>query len=208
MELLGLWTDAVAETQWKEIYESLSEARRGKADRIRIEEKRRQSMAAGLLLECLLKEHGVPEPFCYGISGAGKPFLPGTTNIHFSLSHTKGMAVCALSDRPVGVDVERIRPIRENIARRYFDAEEQALLAGADREERFFEIWTRKEAEAKFLGVPLMQLLERGSRDEVMCKSWREGTHVVTLCDDRGMFPGSVRFLPAEELLAPGTTEE
>ena len=39
----------------------------------------------------------------------GKPFFPGAPRICFNLSHSHGAAVCALHDRPSGVDVEKLR---------------------------------------------------------------------------------------------------
>jgi 4'-phosphopantetheinyl transferase len=58
---------------------------------------------------------------------------------------------------PLGVDVERIRPMRDmlTIAHRFFCSDEAAELAAlpeADRERAFFLCWTRKEAYIKATG--------------------------------------------------------
>lgn len=79
----------------------------------------------------------------------------------FSLSHSNGVALCALSrSRRVGVDVEWVRPLTdmEPIAERVFSAEELPLflaLPESTKERAFFELWTRKEACVKAVGLGL-----------------------------------------------------
>jgi 4'-phosphopantetheinyl transferase len=62
--------------------------------------------------------------------------------------------------RPVGVDVERVRPLPDldEIAARTFSPEERRRLSRLDPAERlagFFNCWTRKEAYLKALGIGL-----------------------------------------------------
>jgi 4'-phosphopantetheinyl transferase len=77
------------------------------------------------------------------------------------------MVACALAeaDVDVGVDVERVdrRVDEADIAGRFFAARESSALArldGAARRERFFDLWTLKEALVKALGVGLAQRLD------------------------------------------------
>lgn len=80
----------------------------------------------------------------------GKPFFPDLPQYHFNLSHTRGLCLCALSDRPVGVDIEVVRPRRPGLPR-YVMSEEE--LRGFDGTwEDFARIWTLKEAYCKYLG--------------------------------------------------------
>ena len=87
----------------------------------------------------------------------GKPALCGH-DVHFSFSHSGSTALVAVSrDRPVGVDVELVKPGRavDRIARRRFAPLERASLArlaDADRDAAFHRCWTGKEAYAKGLG--------------------------------------------------------
>ncbi len=39
----------------------------------------------------------------------GKPYFP-SPRCQFNLSHSGTLALCALSDRPVGVDIQMVRP--------------------------------------------------------------------------------------------------
>lgn len=80
-----------------------------------------------------------------------------------SLAHTAGMVVCAVSKRPVGIDVEACRrKVRlDALAERYFSASECAYLqhlASWQRVEAFFLLWTLKEAYLKAHGRGIFQL--------------------------------------------------
>lgn len=88
--------------------------------------------------------------FEYGPNG--KPSLAGGARLKFNVSHSGALALFAFTlDCEIGVDVEEIRPMpdREQIAARFFSAQE-AAEPGA-----FFRLWTRKEAYIKALGEGL-----------------------------------------------------
>ena len=87
----------------------------------------------------------------------GKPRLTGRTSLHFNLSHAGAWVLCALHDRPVGIDVEEERALVLP-ADLVMDPEElrrcAALPAPADRA-CFFRLWTLKESLLKALGTGL-----------------------------------------------------
>lgn len=93
----------------------------------------------------------------------GKPELDLDVEprIHFNLSHTRGMVVCAICrGYPVGVDVEAMDQSVEfeMLAKQYFAASEHDLIIEAPpqhRAERFFRLWTLKEAMLKGVGIGL-----------------------------------------------------
>ena len=91
----------------------------------------------------------------------GKPRLSmEPPPVHFNLSHSGALALVAVSDREVGIDVERIEPDRDFVA-----LAEQALspadttavreAANPDRATVFYERWTHHEARLKCLGLGL-----------------------------------------------------
>ena len=86
-------------------------------------------------------------------SPRGKPFFPGPEGRHFSLSHSGGLALCALSDGPVGVDIEAVRPRRAGLPRRLLSQEELSRFDGSW--EDFYRIWTLKESWCKREDTPL-----------------------------------------------------
>lgn len=67
------------------------------------------------------------------------------------------MIAVAISNNPVGVNVEKIREIDVRIAKRFFTECELNYIK-KDRNciyEHFFEIWTKKEAYIKYIGKGL-----------------------------------------------------
>ena len=100
------------------------------------------------------------------IEGAhGKPYLREYPQIQFNISHCMGLAVLAVGDCSVGIDVEYVRPYREPLLKRVLSEAElrQMEAAGeAGREELFFRFWTLKESCVKAMGcgitVPLQDI--------------------------------------------------
>lgn len=113
----------------------------------------RQSEDIYGLLSDALALHGLSSLPLISRTQAGKPFFPDLPQLHFNLSHTKGWSLCALSDRPVGVDIERIRPRREALVRYCLSDEEYRSYDGTWKD--FYRFWTLKEARCKQLGQTL-----------------------------------------------------
>ena len=126
----------------------VSPQRREQALRFRFDAGRRLSLSAYLLLmEGLKKEYGITEPPLLGYSPEGKPFLVHYPDIHFNLSHSGTVALCAISDQPVGADVEVPRKISpELISYTMSDEEQQQINTSLDPIMQFLYFWTRKEA--------------------------------------------------------------
>jgi len=92
----------------------------------------------------------------------GKPFLKNNTDIHYNISHSGHYVACAISDQPVGIDVEIIKDIDLKIAERFFASDEIAyILSGQDslHVQRFYEVWTKKESRIKWEGKGLSKPL-------------------------------------------------
>ncbi|NEC69258.1 4'-phosphopantetheinyl transferase superfamily protein [Streptomyces sp. SID9727] len=100
-------------------------------------------------------------PSCDGPHG--RPATGGGT--HFSLSHTRGVALLAFAGVPVGVDVERLPEARvaTEVAGHLHPAEaaELAALPCEERPAAFARVWTRKEAYLKGEGTGLAGGLHR-----------------------------------------------
>jgi 4'-phosphopantetheinyl transferase len=87
--------------------------------------------------------------------------------LEFNVAHSEQTALFGfIWGRPVGVDVEHIRSLKDmkQMAKRFFSAEEyEAWLAvsAEQQDEAFFNCWTRKEAYIKALGTGLSHPLDR-----------------------------------------------
>lgn len=94
-----------------------------------------------------------------------KPFMQNALGdriegIDFSISHCKNAIAVALSNNPIGVDVESFRHAEDALLRRTMNPEEQAeVLAAVDPAEAFTRFWTRKEAVLKLRGTGLVDNL-------------------------------------------------
>ena len=86
-------------------------------------------------------------------STRGKPLFAGLDDRWFSLSHSGGLALCALSDRPVGVDVELVRPRRPGLPAYALSERELAAFDGSWQD--FYRLWTLKESWCKREDTPL-----------------------------------------------------
>jgi 4'-phosphopantetheinyl transferase len=111
------------------------------------------------ILGSYLKAHPREIAFRYGKNGKPELLQPHQSpTLHFNLAHSADLAVLAVASfGPVGVDIERVRPIGEldGIAAQFFSQDEKDGLAALPDEERqaaFYRLWTRKEAFLKATG--------------------------------------------------------
>lgn len=140
--------------------ERLPEERKNKILRFLRVQDRRQNLAAGLLLKNVLEQHEIDiSNISYGPHG--KPELP---DIYFNLSHSHDYVVCAISDKPVGCDIEKVGKSREGVAERFFTEKERMYLSTFEEKDRlneFYRIWTVKESYLKMTGEGLAFGLNR-----------------------------------------------
>lgn len=140
-------------------YAKMPAWRRRRIDSMKHESGKALSLGVGVLLHKALTEMGVEEPDEVSMNEFEKPFYKEYPEIHFSLSHSGVMAMCAISDRPVGCDVEKIRERDLDIAKRFFTSEEYDLIKSQKTDElqtkMFFRIWTLKESFVKCIGTGL-----------------------------------------------------
>lgn len=129
--------------------ELLSAERKNRIERLARPEDRRLSLGAGLLLQQVLKRHGIEnQSISYGENGK-----PQMEDVYFNLSHSHHMVACAISDKPVGCDIEKVRDIKGNVATRFFSKQEIAYIKEAeDEKDMFFRLWTMKESYMKMTG--------------------------------------------------------
>ena len=88
------------------------------------------------------------------IKSGGKPYFENG-GIHFSISHSKNIAVCAISQSEVGIDIERLDKERDylSLAERYFTKKEYEKIRESENiKEAFIKYWTAKEAYIKYTG--------------------------------------------------------
>lgn len=166
MEWLCCDISSFSEEKLKNALQNLSPSRKAHILRLRRPEDTVRSLAAESMVQALLRQHfGIRNAQIHR-DAAGKPYLTGC-DLHISIAHCGEKAACVVSRTPVGIDIERIRPIKRKLISYVCVEEEAQYVLGAYREElcedadvlrRFFEIWTAKEAYFKKQGTGITNL--------------------------------------------------
>lgn len=141
----------------------LSADERARHERFRFEDDRHTYLVAHALVRSALAQiagtsvHALD--FVAGEHGRPEISAPASAcGFRFNLSHTRGLVACAFTRAvDVGVDVEYAERTVEllEVGERVFSAREMRglrALQGAQARERFFELWTLKEAYIKAIG--------------------------------------------------------
>lgn len=83
----------------------------------------------------------------------GKPGFKDC-GLHFNVSHSGEYLAIAVSESPVGIDIQKEKEIREGMYRKVVRPEEQSLI-GKERQRDFLRLWTLKESFVKAEGCGL-----------------------------------------------------
>lgn len=126
--------------------------------------------------------HSTPS-FLYNEHGA--PYLQDGPC--FSISHCKQGIAVAVSDLPIGIDIEGLRRVDEALVRKTMNLEEQSQIAMSQNPEvEFIRLWTRKEAYVKMLGTGIISDMH-GILSDVSSVQWHEIAdldrgYICTIC--------------------------
>jgi 4'-phosphopantetheinyl transferase len=135
-------------------YEKMPAGRKEKIDAFRFDKDKRLSLGAGILLLYGLAAAGVQDAEI-SFGEHEKPFLAGREDLFFNLSHSGHLAACAVSERPVGIDIEEVRHFDERLVRYVFrDEESDWILKNTEHADTGYTmLWTLKESLMKYLGT-------------------------------------------------------
>ena len=165
---IHLWTEEpgpMGGLDWEAALAVLDAEERRRAERFYFDRDRRIFVAAHALLRRLISSllPAAPESWSFTVGSHGKPSIAGpiaSAGLEVNLSHTEGLvAAVAARGTVLGVDVERhTRRVDLGLAGRYFapsEVEAFEALPEEARRERFFRLWTLKEAYIKAVGLGL-----------------------------------------------------
>ncbi|NJP21105.1 MAG: 4'-phosphopantetheinyl transferase superfamily protein [Hydrococcus sp. CRU_1_1] len=155
----------------RELATILSDDERARAERFYFELHRNRFIVSRGGLRTILGRYLnlKPDRVQFEYSSRGKPKLAesgGAEKLQFNVSHSQDLALYGFScDRAIGVDLEYLRRFddAQNIARRFFSAQESAIIDSLPEEEKiaaFFRGWTGKEAYLKATGEGLAGSLD------------------------------------------------
>ena len=87
----------------------------------------------------------------------GAPYINGGP--YFSISHCKHGIAVAVSETPIGIDIEHIRTAKPELVARTMNEKEQAeIWAAASPDIAFTRLWTQKEAVLKLQGTGILSI--------------------------------------------------
>lgn len=153
----------LSEDEYRKWFALMGAEKQQRVSRFRFFDDRKRTVAGEMLArKAVSKWCDVPmESIVIDTKKSGKPYAVGFP-VEFSISHSGKFVVCAVSDKPIGVDIELVRPVDMNVAKHVFSDDELDYLFGhaptevdftsqPDRDTlfRFFELWTKKEADFK-----------------------------------------------------------
>lgn len=96
---------------------------------------------------------GIPlRELVYKTTEAGKPYLEKYNSIHFNISHSNNVVICAVSNTPIGIDIQYMKSLNiELFTKRFFSEQEQEkILKSKVQKHEFFKLWTKKESFIKY----------------------------------------------------------
>ena len=146
---------------------------------IQNEERKIQHLAVRLLFSLMMPEANMNDLV---MADNGKPYLKGVP-FHFSFSHCKGYAACAVSDHfPIGIDIEIIHPRIAKVAHKFLNDAEKAMLVNLNEEDALKQLaffWAAKEAMYK--------------KHEQLGIDFARDFNILNLTNlDRGMVPAQI----------------
>ena len=167
--------------------DKVSQKRRERILRFRKDEDKLICTMTGFLIRKVISEKlGISfDKIDFEYNKYGKPHLKGFPDYHFSVSHSGNLIVFVESEKPVGIDTEKVTPMREGVMKRCFTENEKKYVK---RDEDFFRIWTSKEAYVKMLGTGLSSSLKSFDvYDEnimkLLCHTVYEN-YMITVCGE------------------------
>ena len=126
-------------------------------------------------------------------------------SLHFNLSHTKGAALIGVAlGRELGVDIEWRRPLGDlhNMAKTVMsklEFEQWLAMPSGERTRGFYNLWTRKEAYLKAIGLGLYRSLQEVTVPVSASPIESHSDEASLVHDDRGAGNWTIRDIPVNE---------
>ncbi len=167
-------------------YKNLPEKVLKRADEKTKKADKAQSLSAYSCVYKLLSQFGIDNEIV--LLENGKPVLAREGKF-ISVSHSGDYVLCGLSNFPIGVDVEKMRPINLKVARRFCSKNE---LENCKNERDFFRLWTLKEAYFKLYGdvLDIKKIEFSFCENKVLCsdekikaKSFYKNDLAIAVCE-------------------------
>lgn len=114
------------------------------AEGFRLEKRRREWLLSRYAAKQLAVERGVvAQP---------REFVTSRAAVHLSISHSEPYAAAAIDSRPVGIDIQVVRELKESAAHLFLSEAETGSMRSLSIPDRLIHFWCAKEAVWKQAG--------------------------------------------------------
>ena len=179
---------------------------------IRAEDAQRTLLGELLIRSIITRElHISNQDIQFKYNKYGKPYIDDKYGFFFNISHANKWVVCATDCDHIGIDIEHIKDIDMNLARRFFSKEEYQDLSNYDTPsslDYFYDLWTIKEAyikqKGKGLSIPLDSFTVKktgagfhviGSGEKVYCKQYSiDKGYKLSVCANNDLYQEDIAF--------------
>ena len=137
-------------------YDKMPDFRKRKIDAIKPHRSKLLSLGAGILLDIAMKGAGISS-YEIALTENEKPYIKGHADISFNISHSGEVVCLGISDKEIGVDVEKIRHFKESLINYVFmpqdqDLAKELMMSESDMDKVYTRLWTVKESIMKHCG--------------------------------------------------------
>ena len=139
-------------------YNNINIEKRTKIDKLVNKKDKYRSIIGEILLSKLIDNY---TELLFKTNKNGKPYIINK-NIYYNISHSNDFIICAISNKEIGIDIEKIKTVNLNIINKFAtDKEKKYILSNKDKAlERLYQIYTLKESYIKCLGDNMTKLLD------------------------------------------------
>ena len=137
-------------------YDKMPDFRKRKIDALKPHRSKLLSLGAGILLDTAMKDAGISS-YEIELLENEKPRIKGLRDVFFNISHSGEMVVLGISDKEIGVDVEKVKHFKESLINYVFMPQDQELAkelmkSESDKDKVYTRLWTVKESIMKYSG--------------------------------------------------------
>ncbi len=176
------------QADYTEMYSLLDCALREKIDAKKQEDDKLCSLAGYILLYRGVYELYGKTNFRITFNSRGKPVCDFC---FFNISHSENRIVCAIGNEAMGIDIQKIKPIKLRPQYKFFNKRENFYVNhdNALASTRYAEIFTKKESAVKLLGLSLShsKFIDTFSNDFCF-KTQFDNDFITTVCSKNKEF--------------------
>lgn len=177
-------------------YNNIYIEKKNRINNFRNELKTRQSVIGELLLSNLLDKYYNLDynDLEFKFNKDNKPFIVNN-NIFYNISHSSNYVIAVVSDKEIGIDIEKIRETNIKSINYFASSKEKEYIFSEDNNlfKRLFEIYTLKEAYIKMMGKSIFDIKNVEftisnnhiycSDINVKCYSFIYDNYVISICE-------------------------